>query len=245
MLRMIRSEWLKTRRLAKWLLLGAAPGSAILTVLFGLSLDIGATADFPWKEALALGAVLYGSLLLPLLTGVYAAIVCRYEHFGGGWKQLLALPVSRTQVYMVKLAYVAGLIAFTQVLFLALLLLLGAMKGGTGSIPWATMLSAACGGWIASLPLAALQLAVSSAWTSFAAPLAVNVAFTLPNMLVANSETYAPYYPWLQPMLAMTPGNAYQFGAFGLSPLSLYAVVFGSFVLFLGAGWGAFFRRSF
>ncbi|GIP38412.1 hypothetical protein J31TS4_16920 [Paenibacillus sp. J31TS4] len=244
MLALIRSEWLKIRRSVIWLLLLVSPGLAGLIGLFGVR-EEQPGGPFPWLIALALMTALHAMLFLPLLTGVYAALVCRYEHAGGGWKQLLSLPVTRTRVYIVKFLFVMGLVALTQLLFLAVLLLIGTAKGGGGAIPWSELLGSVGRGWLACLPLAALQLAVSTAWSSFAAPLAVNVVFTIPNMLVANSADYAPYYPWVQPLLAMMPHqNGYDFGAFTLPSLTLLSVVMGSFVVFFLGGWAYFARKA-
>ena len=85
---------------------------------------------------------------------------------------------------------------------------------------------------------------VSVAWTSFAAPLAVNVIFTIPNMLIVNSESFGPYYPWAQPFLMMMPNSAETFGALNVSPITLFAVIMGSLVLFLGIGFVYFIRRE-
>lgn len=242
MTRMIRSEWVKLRRTVIWLLACVSPGLAVLVGLLGArESTVGRSA---WLEALSLMAVLHAMLFLPLLTGVFAALVCRYEHVGGGWKQLLALPVSRSQIYWTKFAFVMLLLAISQLLFLAALLAIGAILGFAGPVPWEAMARSAVGGWVACLPLAALQLGVSAAWSSFAAPLALNVIFTLPNMLVANSADYGPYYPWAQPLLAMMPLREESFGAFNVSAVTLFGVIGASFVLFMAAGWTYFAKKT-
>lgn len=243
MIRMFRSEWMKVRRTVIWLLAVVSPLLAALIGLLNVR-DGSTSADATWLEALALMAVLHALLFLPLLTGVFAALVCRFEHAGGGWKQLLALPVTRSQVYLTKLAFVMLLLAITQLLFLAALLLIGISLGFKGAVPWAELLRSVGGGWVACLPLAALQLAVAAAWQSFAAPLAVNVIFTLPNMLVANSADYGPYYPWVQPLLAMMPAGPVSFGALNVSAVSLFLVIGGSFALFLAGGWIYFAKKA-
>lgn len=242
MLRMYRSEWMKIRRSFVWLLLLVSP---LVAALLGL-LESDREGEFPWLIALSMMAALHAMLFLPLLTGVYAALVCRYEHIGGGWKQLLALPVTRTQVYFVKFALIMGMVALTQLLFLGVLLLVGAALGFSEPPPWQTLLASVAGGWIATLPLAALQLAVSTAWPSFAAPLAVNVVMTLPNVLIVYSEDYGPYYPWAQPLLAMLPRGMgpNEFGAFGLSAVTLFVVILGSFAVFFAGGWLYFTRKA-
>lgn len=246
MIRLIHAEWFKIRRSILWVLAVISPllaaGAGMMDGITTGASDASSTER--WVTALAIMSVLHALLFLPLLSGVYAAVLCRYEHIGGGWKQLLSLPVSRTQLYVVKLLYILLLLAVTQLLFLGALLALGLALDFGGPIPWEIIGGSVAGGWLACLPLAALQLAVSTAWPSFAAPLAVNVILTLPNMMVANSLDYGPYYPWAQPVLAMAPFGAYGYGAFNISSFTLYGVVLGSFLVFLAAGWLYFTRKS-
>ncbi|MDQ0115304.1 ABC transporter permease [Paenibacillus harenae] len=240
MIGMIRSEWIKLRRSVVWLLAAVSP---LFVAVIGM-VELEKEADFPWVAVLSIASALHAMLFLPLLVGIFTALVCRYEHASGGWKQMLSLPVSRTQVYAVKLGMVMLLIAVTQLLLLLFVLLLGFMKGFGGDIPWSLLMKSMLGGWVACLPLAALQLFVSIAFHSFAAPLAVNVILTLPNMLIVNSSQYGPYYPWAQPMLAMMPREDYGFGAFNLSMETLFIVVLGSFCVFGLAGLIYFQKKS-
>lgn len=220
------SELLKIRKTSIWLLLFVSP---LLSTFLGL-FDIPADSPTPWLERLSIMTLVHALLFFPLLTGVFSAFVCRYEHIGGGWKQLLSLPVSRSKVYIVKFLIVAGMLAITQALFLVGLLFIGYVKGFPHPIPWEPILKSVVGGWIACLPLAALQMLVSIGWSSFAAPMALNVIFTIPNILVANSEQFAPYYPWIQPFLAMLPKD--DNSGFNVSQETLYMVIVGSFVVF-------------
>ncbi|MFS0723802.1 ABC transporter permease [Paenibacillus sp. 1P07SE] len=240
MVALMRSEWLKLRRSVVWLLILA---SALLSLPVGW-LGAGHDGGPPWQELIAVLSVLHGMLLLPLLTCIIAALVCRYEHLHGGWKQLLSMPVSRTAVYLVKLAVVALLLLLVQLAFLLVLLLLGFLKAGSQAVPWELLLTSVIGGWLACLPLAALQLFFSALFQSFAAPVAAGVVFTLPNMLIANSAEYGPYYPWVQPMLAMIPREHMAFGAFGIASGTLIAVVAASFVVFSAMGWTYFRVKS-
>jgi len=224
-----------------WLLVAVSP---LFSTLAGwLAVRNEAEGTVSWLLVLVMMSAVHAMLFLPLLTGIFAALVCRYEHASGGWKQLLSLPVSRTQVYVSKFIVIMGLIGLVQLLFLALLLLLGMLLGIKSPVPWSDFLNLIAGGWMACLPLAALQLAVASAWPSFAASLAVNVIFTLPNMLVVNSAEYGPYYPWAQPMLAMVPSGEVTVGAFNISYFTLFGIIGGSFLLFFMMGWGYFSRK--
>jgi hypothetical protein len=236
----LRSEWLKLRKARIWLLIFVSP---VLSALIGLGLNMDDVRGRPWDYLFVMTAAMHALLLLPLLTGVFAAFICRYEHAGGGWKQLLALPVSRTTLYLAKFLLVAALLAVTQLLFLAALLVAGYTKGITEALPWDIVLRGIFGGWIATLPLAALQLFVSVMWSSFAAPLAVNVVLTIPNMLIINSSKYGPYYPWAQPALSMIPNDHANYGAFNVSFETLIFVILVSFLVFFISGL-TYFRRK-
>ncbi len=244
MIRLLRSEWLKLRGAVLWILLGTSPFIAAIAGLLSNGERKGLAEEDAWIALLGLMAVLHAILFLPLLTGVFSALVCRYEHISGGWKQLLSLPVTRTKVYFSKYIMVMLLTATVQLLFLILLLAVGKTLGFEGAIPWKIIFGSIAGGFIACLPLAALQLAVSTAWSSFAAPMAINVIFTLPNMLIVNSAEFGPLYPWAQPVLAMLPTGTMEFGAFHLSMASLFGTIGGSFVLFATVGWTYFTRKA-
>lgn len=238
--KVLRSEFLKLRKSSIWLLIFISPVLASLAG-FGQSLE---DTPFKWEMTLGTMAFLHALLFFPLLSGVFSAFVCRYEHLGGGWKQLLAMPVSRENVYMAKFLLVIGLLALTQALFTGGLILVAQLKGFEEAIPWKVIATSVIGGWLACLPLAALQLFVSTAWSSFAAPLALNVIFTLPNILVVNSAKFGPYYPWAQPFLLMLPSSEDSFGALNVPLETLLIVILGSFVLFIIVGFTYFQRKE-
>ena len=209
MLKLIRAEWLKLRKSTIFLPMLAAP---ILSIGLGyLTLTHGKPSHEnslnPWTTMYFNMAAIYAIFLLPLLTGILATFVCRYEHLSGGWKQLSAMPVSKSSLYLTKLIFTLFLIAVVQLLFFLGVFLVGSTAHLSGSIPWFTLFRSLAGGWLAIIPLAALQLWVATAWNSFGTPFALNVVLTIPAMAVARSNTYGSIYPWTQPMLAMLPSN--------------------------------------
>ncbi|WP_339819082.1 ABC transporter permease [Paenibacillus sp. FSL R7-0216] len=240
-LNVLAAERLKMARSRVWLVLLASPAlSALIGVLIDLPDGLDASA---WPLLISGMSMLHGLLFLPIMSGLFPSFLCRYEHTGGGWKQLLVLPVSRSAVYMAKFTVVFGLLAVSQLLFLAALLIVAQVQGISGPLPWGMIATSLLGGLIACLPLVALQMGVSLVWTSFAAPLAVNVSLTIPNLLIINSAKIGPYYPWAQPLLAMMPRGQADYGAFNLPYESLFITVLGSFLLFLAAGM-LYFRRK-
>ncbi|CAM4523246.1 MAG: ABC transporter permease [Paenibacillus macerans] len=238
-LNVLAAERLKMSRSRLWLVLLASP---LLSTLIGLLMNLPDGAD-AWPALLGGMSMLHAMLFLPIMAGLFASFICRYEHTGGGWKQLLVLPVSRPAVYMAKFTVVISLLAATQLIFLVMLLIVSQVQGLAWPIPWSMIAVSLIGGLVACLPLVALQLGVSLAWSSFAAPLAVNVSLTIPNMLIVNSDKVAPFYPWAQPILAMMPKGEADYGAFNLPIENLLITVLGSFLIFLAAGI-LYFRRK-
>ena len=231
--RVLASERLKLSKSFIWLLV---PISPLLAMLLGMMISIQpGQEDLQYIILLSSMGSFHAMLFLPILTGIFSAFICRYEHNGGGWKHLLTLPVSRTALYLAKFSWVAMLLAVTQLLFVGAVLLASAYHGIT-EVSWETLFTSAIGGWIACLPLAALQLWVSISWSSFAAPLAINVMLTVPNMLIINSETYGPFYPWAQPALVMLAFSTEKFGALMLPLENLFITIVGSFIVFFAGG---------
>ncbi|GGG09735.1 ABC transporter permease [Paenibacillus aceti] len=239
-LHILSSEQLKMSKSRLWLILICSP---ILACFIGVFAEL-PSGPVAWPMLIAAMVMLHGLLLMPIITGVLSSFICRYEHTSGGWKQLLSMPVSRTAVYFAKLSIIAGLLAFCQLLMLGAFIIAGAFHGILGDIPWGTLVASLIGGWVACLPLATLQLGVSLGWSSFAAPLALNVSLTIPNMLIINSATYGPFYPWAQPLLAMMPTGQGSFGAFNLPMENLMITVLGSLMIFMIVGLVYFQRKE-
>ena len=194
-----------------------------------------------WLWYLIMSLYFYGSMLFPLLAGILAALICRYEHIGGGWKQLLALPVTRTQVYLSKYLMIIFFLALTQLLLLVAIVVGGTIIGIEEPIPWGMMLKSVITGWVAILPLAALQLWFSILLSNFALPMTINVIFSIPAMLISQSEMFGPYYPWAQPFLGMMP-TGYDF--LNVSFETLLYVILGGWILSFFGGLITFNRRD-
>lgn len=105
--RVFSTEWQKVRTTSVWVPLFAAPLVAVVIGMAMRGMDQGsAPSGLSWL--LVFGGIvhIYAGLFLPLLAGILASLCCLTEHLAGGWKQLLALPVTRTAVYAAKFSYV-------------------------------------------------------------------------------------------------------------------------------------------
>jgi hypothetical protein len=241
MLRVLRAELMK----AQWkVLLPLVLAGPTLSAALGGPGQLERGMD-KWTAFFSMSAIRYGWLFYPLLAGVFAALLCRSEHLDGGWKQMLSLPVSRTSVYLAKYAMLAGLLLAANVAFVAVFLAEAKLLRFAGPVPWAMFARSLVGGWLAVLPLAALQLWVSTRWRSFGAGLALNVCLTLPAIFAAQSEKFGPWYPWAQPVLAMMPrAAAHGEMALNVSSTTLWVVIVGGFVVAMAGGLATFARAD-
>ncbi|WP_198852815.1 ABC transporter permease [Alicyclobacillus sp. SO9] len=233
------SEWRKIRYSSVWIPLLISPVLSLTTIGF---IRRTPHQQITWHDAYGVTAAFYGLLLFPLLIGILTSLVCRFEHLAGGWKQILALPVRRTYIYSAKFTIIMFFLALSQILMFFSVLFSGSvLLHINGPVPWSLMLKSLVGGWVAAIPLAALQLWVSTWWKSFGAQFAVNVIFTIPSLMIINSSTYSPYYPWVQPALAMLPSDSGS--GWNLTHTAVWTVILSS-VVFTLVGLIHFSRRD-
>lgn len=238
----LQAEWYKLWKSKVVFIIFAGP---LMSLLIGLLVQ---PDDFQmnpneWFQSLFWMNFSYALLFLPLVTGVLASIICRYEHQTNSWKQLLVLPIHRGTVFFAKFSLLLIIAWVIQILFILAVWFVGVIKGFTDPFPKEIIWKTLFGGWIATFPLIALQFWLSILCKSFAVPFAVNVFFTLPSILAANSEQLGPYYPWAQPFLMMVVG-AEEGNTFYVPWDQLVMVVGGSFLLFLIIGYWYFQRKE-
>ncbi|MFD2922861.1 ABC transporter permease [Halobacillus naozhouensis] len=226
---LLASEFMKIRKTKVWVLLFISP---LLAGIVGFTGSPPSGLPNEWIFLFTMMVPAHSLLILPLMISVFSGFICRYEHQHGGWRQLFSMPVGRQQVYLAKFLIVFGLVTVNQVMFFAIFMLTGYIRGMEGSVPIELVLKCTAGGLVSTLPLIALTLWLAMIWSSFAAPFTLNVILTLPNILVANSETFRPIYPWVQPFVMMMP----QGEVFSVPIQSLLVAIGAAFILFYTAG---------
>ncbi|PEB53821.1 hypothetical protein CON65_17685 [Bacillus pseudomycoides] len=239
-LRTMQAEFYKMKKTKIWILLFLSP------ILAG-GIAYASGSSYPeykhWELVYNIMITIHGMLLLPLLTGIFTAFICRYEHSNGGWKQLLVQPITRYHTYIMKFLFVLLFVGTMQVLFIISYVSVGQLLHLSGPFPLIPTIKSVTGGWIATLPLIALQLWASTIWSSFAAPIALNVIASIPALMIANSERFGPFYPWAQPFLAMLSKEDSQL--FYISFHTLIFVVIGSFVILFIGGFVHFMKKAY
>ncbi|SFS30839.1 ABC transporter permease [Marininema halotolerans] len=234
--RLFIAEGLKMQKKRLLLLLLIGPLLAILSSLSiaGMSTNAG---ENKWVMMYTLSVFNYGMIFFPLIAGIFAALLCRYENHQGGWKLLFTWPVSRSVVYFAKFSVLIVTLAISQGIFFLFSVGAIVLRGDVSQIEWVVLGQSIFLGWLAIIPLAALQLWVSFLFKSFGIPLAINVLFTIPNLFAGNSQEYGPWYPWAQPALAMIPQSQ-------VVDFKLAGIIIGGFLLFFIGGWMHFNHRD-
>ncbi|WP_280771560.1 ABC transporter permease [Salipaludibacillus daqingensis] len=231
----LKSEWLKLKHSKVVFIVLASP---VLATVIGLFTTMH-VPEHQWLGTITTMILAHSAIFLPLLTGVFAALICRHEHSGGGWKQVLTLPVSRLQIYFAKFIVILFLLTLTQTAFITATWVAGTLKGFSDPFPFVNVFVSAGVGWLACLPLIALQLWLATMLKSFAGPSVVNVMLTFPAVVIANSPLFGPMYPWAHPLLGMTQALSYSLGGdagFLDSAVTFYVVMITSFALFTAVG---------
>lgn len=235
-------ERLKLKRSKLWLLylIGPLLGVFLAYTNFfkNYALFMG-PGDNAWIEAWTQVALFMGPFVLPILVGIYSALICRSEHVGGGWKQLLALPVKRSNIFLGKFLTVVRMIIITMLILLIFFIGFGYIKGVEGSLPIFTILGYIIKSILACLPLILLQLIISIRAKTFGIPLAVSIIFTLPAIIIASTPL-GQIYPWTQPMLAMSPEDESPIQSYFL----FYTLLIGTFIVLLFYGLRSFTKRD-
>ncbi len=235
-------ERLKLKRSNSWLLyfigpiLGVSLAYINLFKNYDLFMQPGENA---WKEVWTQVALFMGPFVLPILVGIYSALICRGEHVGGGWKQLLALPVKHSDIFLGKFLTVVRMVTITMLILLIFFIGVGYITGIEGNLPLFTILGYIIKGIIACLPLILLQLIISIKAKTFGIPLAISIVFTLPAIIVASTPL-GQIYPWTQPMLAMSPEDESPIQSYFL----FYSLLSGTLFILLVYGLKSFSTRD-
>lgn len=235
-------ERLKLKRSKLWLLylIGPLLGVFLAYINFFKNYELFMQpGDNAWIEAWTQVALFMGPFVLPILVGIYTALVCRSEHVGGGWKQLLALPIKHSEIFLGKFLTVVKMVVITMIILLIFFIGFGYVKGVEGSLPIFTIFGFMIRGILACLPLILLQLIISIKAKTFGIPLAVSIVFTLPAIIVASTPL-GQIYPWTQPMLAMSPEDESPIQSYFL----FYTLLIGTFIVLLIYGLRNFTKRD-
>lgn len=174
--RCISAEWLKLRHSRIWIVLVILP---IISVLIGSAnfyMNQG-VLEKEWYSLWSQVGLFYGEFFFPILIAICCAYIWRLEHLNGNWNMIMTAPISITIIFLSKIVVVAVLLLFVQGLFFLLYLLGGKFVGLSTPLP-NELLEWFIQGWVASLTIGTLQLALAMRFRSFAIPIGIGLCAT-------------------------------------------------------------------
>ncbi|SDK59328.1 hypothetical protein SAMN05421823_10316 [Catalinimonas alkaloidigena] len=207
----LRAEILKGKNsFAFWL--AAVGTTCVLVVLWMLQLfghAVVPTSESPWRAWIDAFYAGTDFILLPLFVIIIASLVAYQEHAGAMWKHLYALGVSRWDLYVSKLVYIALLFAAAHLYFIMGMLVAGLLTGlvrpESGLLhAWPDFGQVFALGFktvVSMLGLLAIQYWISIRFRSFVVALGAGVIGFVAATLLAKSSALVLYFPYAYPLL--------------------------------------------
>lgn len=196
MVRALSADFLKIRRKGIWFLIFLAPlGLVAMQALnFGLRFDylMKRYADDPWGGLLK---NISGFVPIALFLGctLVSSLVANVEHQLSSWKQLLALPISRTAVFGAKFLLCLLLLSVSCILLPIATIILGLVFGfALNGIPLADLARIGFFPLFAALPLLALQLWLSLTYRNPSLPVSLGVVLSLVSPFTLDLSEWFP-----------------------------------------------------
>ncbi|GJM69816.1 ABC transporter permease [Paenibacillus macerans] len=196
MVRALSADFLKIRRKGIWFLIFLAPlGLVAMQALnFGLRFDylMKRYADDPWGGLLK---NISGFVPIALFLGctLVSSLVANVEHQLSSWKQLLALPISRTAVFGAKFLLCLLLLSVSCMLLPIATIILGLVFGfAPDGMPLADLARIGFFPLFAALPLLALQLWLSLTYRNPSLPVSLGVVLSLVSPFTLNLSEWFP-----------------------------------------------------
>lgn len=214
--RALSSDWLKIRGKGIWFLVFLAPIglTAMQALNFGLRLDYlkEQYAGNLWGGLLG-NVVIFVPLALMLGATILSSMIAGIEHEQGSWKQLLALPISRTAVYLAKFLLACVLLIISSLLLTAGVVALGLVLGfDAKEIPWSQALKLGLMPLAGALPVLSIELWFTLVSKNQALPVTFGIILAITGMF---SLTISPHFPLAWAQMAWSSPTPYLYAGMG------------------------------
>jgi len=249
-----QSEWLKSRRsLSSWLVVvGGFFTPSIVTVARlvrhqNLAAVYGADGFWAllWRNSWESMAIFF----LPMGAILATSLITQIEYKNNAWKQVHAMPVSITTIFLSKFAVILLLVAqflllFNVGIYLSALipyLLVAGVPYPTAPIPFGMFLREDGLFFLDCLPILALQYLISLRFKNFLVPVGVGFVIWV-GALAALSWKFSYLVPYSYCMVDYLTANPD--GKVAIPSVNIHDFAIGYFLLFTVAGWWLFATKS-
>ncbi|MEC0126125.1 ABC transporter permease [Paenibacillus pabuli] len=215
--RALSSDWLKIRGKGIWFLVFLAPIglTAMQALNFGLRLDYlkQQYGDDLWGGLLN-NVVVFVPLALMLGATILSSMIANVEHEQGSWKQLLALPIPRTAVYLAKFLLACILLIISSLLLTVGMVGLGLVLGfDAGEIPWTDTIRLGLLPLAGALPVLSLELWLTMVTKNQALPVTLGIILAIMGMF---SLSISPYFPLAWAQMAWNGPHPWMYAGMGI-----------------------------
>jgi hypothetical protein len=148
---------------------------------------------------------------MPIIAAILSALLANVDHQPKAWKQLFALPFSRSAIFAGKWGVLAGLTLLSTLVFSLANLLGGIVAylirpdlGWDFPIPMGELIARPLLGWLLAMLMLAIHLWLSLRWPSFLVSITIGFAASVSNIFLVNSYlfTRSALSPWAMPIQA-------------------------------------------
>ena len=146
-----------------------------------------------WQNLWVQTSLFYGYFFFPMMIAVCASSLWRLEHRESNWNRLMTAPVPVGALVAAKLAVLYWVTLLEHVFFVLLVALCGKLIFGFQEAVLPDALAWVLFGWLAALPIAAVQLYLSMRIRSFAAPIGIALASCVAGLGIFVISKEIPY----------------------------------------------------
>lgn len=207
LINILKAEKLKLKNSKVWIAFFIIPCISAFMGTFNYLGNSGILTE-KWYSLWTQHTLFYCYFCFPALIGVYCAYECRLEHFQNNWNTLLTMPIKKRDVFLSKLITVYKVVLMTQILVGILFYISGKIAGFTDTMDIRFVLFLILGS-IGSLPIIALQLALSLKIKSFSVPIGISMVGGILSLAfyAKGLGLYFPYSLFSVGMCANNPLN--------------------------------------
>ncbi len=175
LIRLLKAERMKLRRSPIWLAFIFMPiiPAVLGTINYLANLEL---LKSEWVSLWTQHTIFTDYFFLPIMLGIYCSFICYQEESGRNWNRVLAMPVSRSAVFVSKLLTAGEMVLLSLIWICALFVISGKLAGMTAPIPW-IKIGTWCGfGFLGGMVTVSVQLLISLLARSFALPVGAALA---------------------------------------------------------------------
>ncbi|WP_066190147.1 ABC transporter permease [Gracilibacillus timonensis] len=223
-LRLLKTDFLKIKYKGLWFLsiLGPIGVVALQMVNYGFRKDyLFQQTDDHWQQYISLVSS-FTPLAIILGIVILTSFMASIEDETNAWKQLIALPISKREVYLSKFTVISCLLLISSLVLLLLTYLYGLTLGLGEDIPYLQIIQHSLLPFFASLPVLGLQLWLALVCKNQAIPTTIGVISVI---LAYASMSLPDWVIWKWPTLDNEWGEPYINGLLGIAVgIAIYLV---------------------